>query len=325
MIRFGMLGAAKIAPRALLDPCTDENRAEVHCIAARDPARAENFAREHGIPSVHAEYRDVIDDPAVDAVYIPLPISAHHRWTLEALQAGKHVLCEKSFASNAAEAEEMARAARSADRVVMDAFHYRYHPVFARAREIVESGGIGRVSRIEADVHVAITNPADIRMNYETGGGVTMDIGCYPISWARHITGEEPSEVRARAEVGPPGVDLFLQAQFRFPSGIEATLTGDMRPGAAFRADLKVFGELGTLFVRNPLAPQMGHSIEIDREGRESREELSLRPSYAYQLDAFIDAIEKDQPVLTGPDDAVNQMRAIDRCYEAAGLPLRGN
>lgn len=325
MIRFGVLGAAKIAPRALLDPCTDEKRAEVHCIAARDPARAEHFAREHGIPSVHAEYRDVINDPTVDAVYIPLPISAHHRWTLEALQAGKHVLCEKSFASNAAEAEEMARAARSADRVVMDAFHYRYHPVFARAREIVESGGIGRVSRVEADFHVAITNPADIRMNYETGGGVTMDIGCYPISWARHITGEEPSEVRARAEVGPPRVDLFLEAQFRFPSGIEATLTGDMRPGAAFRADLKVFGELGTLFVRNPLAPQMGHSIEIDREGRESREELSLRPSYAYQLDAFIDAIEKDQPVLTGPDDAVNQMRAIDRCYEAAGLPLRGN
>ena len=324
MIHFGILGAARIVPNALLQPCSEEDRASIHCIAARERQRAENFAREHDIPVVHETYRDVIDDPAIDAVYNPLPISLHHEWTIKALEAGKHVLCEKSFSSNAKEAEEMAAAARATGRVLMDAFHYRYHPVFMRARDIVESAMLGRVHTVEAAFHSPITDPEDIRMNYVTAGGVTMDIGCYPVSWARHITAEEPEEVTARAEVGPPHVDVYLEARFRFPSGIEATVSGDMRPGVSFRADLKVTGEKGEMVVQNPIAPQLGHRIELDIEGEKTAEELDRRTTYAYQLDAFIDAVQEGAPLLTGAEDAVKQMRLIDRCYEAAGLPLRG-
>ncbi len=324
MIRFGVLGAANIAPSALVHPCADDDRASIQCIAARDRARAESFAVEHGIPVVHDGYDEVIQDAAIDAVYNPLPISLHHPWTIKALETGKHVLCEKSFASNAKQAEEMAEVAGQTGLVLMDGFHYRYHPVFIRAREIVESGMLGRVRTVEGAFHAPVTDTGSIRMNYATGGGVTMDIGCYPISWARHITAEEPEEVTATAEVGPPNVDTYLEARFRFPSGIEATVSGDMRPGAKFRMDLKVTGDEGEMLIRNPLIPQMGHRIELDIKGEKTAEELDRRASYAYQLDAFIESVEEGKPLLTGADDAVKQMRLIDRCYEAAGLPLRG-
>jgi len=324
MIGFGVLGAAKIAPRALIDPCADNHRASVISIAARDRARAERFAEKHGIPGVHDDYAGVIRDPDIQAVYNPLPISHHHRFTLKALSAGKHVLCEKSFAANAREAEEMARAARESGLVVMDAFHYRYHPVFRRAREVVASGRLGPVRSIEAAFHVPVKDPGDIRMNYETGGGVTMDIGCYPLSWVRHITGEEPEVLEAHAETGPPQVDVLLEARLRLPSGAEARISGDMRPDARVKMELHVEGELGKMTVENPLAPQMGHRIVLDIGGKASEEELDRRTSYAYQLDAFIAAVEDDEPLATDAEDAVKQMRLVDRCYEAAGLPLRG-
>ncbi len=180
MIHFGVLGAARIVPNALVNPCADDERASIRCIAARDRSRAESFAKEHGIPVVCDDYRELIEDASIDAVYNPLPISLHHSWTINALGAGKHVLCEKSFASNAKQAEEMARVAGETGLVLMDAFHYRYHPVFIRAREIVESGMLGRVRTVEGVFHAPVTDPEDIRMNYATGGGVTMDIGCYP-------------------------------------------------------------------------------------------------------------------------------------------------
>jgi len=323
-LAFGVLGAAKIAPRALVEPCADDPSVSIRCVAARARARAESFARDHGIPRVHDGYEEVIADAGIDAVYNPLPISLHKRWTIEALRAGKHVLCEKSFAANAQEAEEMARVAAETGLVLMDAFHYRYHPVFRRAREVVESGQLGAIRTVEAAFHVPVTDPEDIRMNYATGGGVTMDIGCYPISWARHITGEEPVEVTATAEVGPPHVDTFLAAELRFPSGTLARVSGDMRPGVRLRMDLKVSGERGELYVRNPLVPQMGHRIDLDLGGEKTSEELDHRTTYAYQLDAFGAAVRDGKPLWTDAEDAVQQMRLIDRCYETAGLPRRG-
>ncbi|NJN51365.1 MAG: Gfo/Idh/MocA family oxidoreductase [Gammaproteobacteria bacterium] len=324
VVRFGTLGAARITPAALIAPCAQDVRAQVHCVAARDRTRADAFAHKHGVAVVHASYDDVVDDPDVTAVYVPLPITDHHVWTIRALEAGKHVLCEKSFASNAREAQEMADVARATGLVLMDAFHYRYHPVFMRARQIVASGMLGSVRTVEARFDVPIVDAKDIRMIYETGGGVTMDIGCYPISWCRHITGEEPDAVAAQAVEGPPKVDTFLKASFRFPSGIVATASADMREGVKFHASLKVTGDRGEMYVRNPLAPQAGHRIDLDVGGRKTSEELDRRPTYSYQLDAFIDAVEHGAPLLTGAEDAVKQMRVIDRCYAAAGLPLRG-
>jgi predicted dehydrogenase len=325
MIKFGVLGAAKITPRALVYPCMDEPNAFIRVIGARSHDRAASFAEHHGIPSVVSDYASVIADESINSIYIPLPISNHREWAIKALNAGKHVLCEKSFAANANEAQEMADAAKRTGLVLMDAFHYRYHPIFIRAKQIYDGGGLGAVREVNAAFHVpAAPDPSDIRMNYETAGGVTMDIGCYPISWVRHITGAEPEEVKAVAEVGPPNVDLYMTTEMRFPEDIKVTTSGDMRSSATFDASLVVTGDKGVMTVTNPLVPQMGNSIELIIDGKTSVETFSRRPTYSYQLDAFIGAVEKGGSLFTGPEDAVKQMKLIDRCYEAAGLPLRG-
>lgn len=219
----------------------------------------------------------------------------------------------------------MAAVARETGKVLMDAFHYRYHPVFLRAREIVQSGELGDITSVDASLHVPVTNPDNIRMKYETGGGVTMDIGCYPISWVRHIIGEEPDVIAAGAEVGPPRVDVMLKTEMIFPSGIRATTSGDMRANTAFLARIAVSGSRGTLTVDNPIVPQNGHAIEIEIDGARRTETRDRRPSYGYQLDAFLAAVEEGVPLFTDGEDGAKQMAVIDRCYQAAGLPLRGS
>lgn len=327
MIKFGTLGTARITPRGLLYPCMDEPNAEVIAVAARDPDRAASFARWAKIPIALDDYDALVRCEEMDAVYNPLHIAAHHEWTVKALEAGKHVLCEKAFAANTAEAEEMVAAARKADRVVMEAAHYRYHPLFHRAREIYASGELGEIRHIDAVFSRPgeRMTPDNIRQVYELGGGVTMDNGCYPISWIRHISGEEPEVISAEAEVGPPDVDIYLTAEMKLPGGASARITGDMRKGARQRLKLTVTGSRGEMIMLNPVTPQMGHRLIVIVDGVERNEYFDRRATFAYQLDAFLHAVETGEEPLTGGDHAIKQMRVIDACYEAAGLPLRGH
>ena len=191
-LRIGTLGAAGITPAALMEPADENDNVVVAAVAARDRDRAERFAKRHHIETVYDHYDDVIGDESLDAIYNPLPISHHLEYTVKALRAGKHVLCEKSFALNANEAEEMHGVAEETGLILIEAFHYRYHPIFQRALEIVESGLLGTLEHIDARFVVGTPNAENIRMHYETGGGATMDMGCYPISWLRHITKDEP-------------------------------------------------------------------------------------------------------------------------------------
>jgi predicted dehydrogenase len=324
IIKFGTLGAARITPPALIDPCQNDERATVTMIAARSKRRAEAFAQEHGIATVLDSYDEIINAEEVNAIYNPLPITHHHEWTIKALRAGKHVLCEKSFASNAAEAQEMLTIANETGLVLMDAFHYRYHPIFLKAKEIVDSGMLGKIHSIASTFSVPIADAGDIRMNYETGGGVTMDIGCYPLSWVRHIIGMEPEHVQATAETGPSNVDVYLATEMVFPGDIKVTTIGDMRPTAKFKADIIVEGDAGKMIVKNPIAPQAGNAIDLVIDGTVTTQTFSRRPTYRYQLDAFIDAVLTGSALFTDADDAVKQMQLVDRCYLAAGLPLRG-
>ncbi|MEM7079637.1 MAG: Gfo/Idh/MocA family oxidoreductase [Pseudomonadota bacterium] len=323
MINFGTLGTARITPRALLYPCMDEPGARVYAVAARDQERAEAFARHHQIAKVLDDYQALVDYPRIDALYNPLHIPAHKDWSIKALQNGKHVLCEKSIACNAAEATAMAEAADASGCVLMDAFHYRYHPVFIRAKEIYDSGELGDIINVDAAFHVPVTDPQDIRMVYALGGGVTMDIGCYPISWVRHITGAEPDEVSAQAEVGPDLVDVMLKTTMRLGE-VTATTSGDMREGVAFTAYLSVTGSRGRLHVQNPIVPQNGHYLDVTVAGETRRESFDRRATYGYQLDAFLAAVREGASLYTDAWDGVKQMQVIDRAYAAAGLPLRG-
>lgn len=313
---------ARITPGGLTGPAADNPDVVVTAVAARDRSRAETFAEKHGVESVYDSYDEVILDPTLDAIYNPLPISHHHEFTIKALRAGKHVLCEKSFALNAVEAEEMAAIARETGLVLIEGFHTRYHPVFLRAMEIYDSEVLGAIRRIDARFGIRTPATTDIRMNYETGGGATMDIGCYPISWLRHIARQEPEVVGAEARIGNPDVDLWLKAEHRLAGGVVATTLGSMIE-EQYVAELRVQGENGNLLVDNPLLPQNSHFIELTVRGKTTRETLSRRPTYAYQLDAFVDAVRNGTPMPTDAEDAVKQMRVIDAAYRAAGMPTR--
>jgi len=321
-LRIGTLGAAAITPSALITPASENRDVVVAAVAARDRARAEAFASRHLIDNVYDSYDEVINDASLDAIYNPLPISHHHEYSIKALRAGKHVLCEKSLALNAHQAEEMAEVARETGLVLMEAFHYRYHPCFLRALEIVDSGVLGKLERIEARFVIGMPEPADIRMHYETGGGATMDVGCYPISWLRHITRREPTVVAATARVGNPGVDLQLAAEYAFSDGLSAETVGSMC-AERFAADMSIRGADGQLRVVNPLAPQFGSRLEISIGAETTVEQPTRRPSYSFQLEAFVAAVRRGTSLPTDAEDAVKQMRIIDAVYRAAGLPPR--
>lgn len=327
-IRFGVLGAARITPAALVYPAETIDAVELALIAARDRVRAEDFAREHRFAGVADDYASVIESD-VDAVYIPLPISAHAEWTLAALAAGKHVLCEKAIASNAEEARALAEAASASKRVLMEAFHYRYHPLFGRIVECLASGAIGAPRRAEARFCVPHIQAGDIRLDYATGGGALMDLGCYCVHWLRHATGREPIVRAARAEVGPPEVDIVMDAELEFPSlQNEAPLTAraycSMNPDEPMAAALTIEGSSGRLEVRNPIAPQMGHRLTLENAEGTLEEEVDRTPTYTYQLAAFTAAVRGERTNLTDGEDAVRNMQVIDAIYAAAGMRRRG-
>jgi predicted dehydrogenase len=320
-LRFGVLGAARIAPMALLAPARRVPGVSVVAIAARDPERAGRFATRHGIPRVLPSYEALVTDPDVDAVYVPLPNSLHCRWTVRALEAGKHVLCEKPIAANAAEAEEMARAAARANRVLVEAFHYRYHPLFARLRAILDAGELGTVRHLEAHLCFPLPMPNDIRYRADLAGGALMDAGCYTVSLLRHLTGAEPEVVEARAEWTRGGVDRCMEALLRFEDGRTARLTCSLFSAWLLRASARVDGSAGWLRVLNPFMPHYFHRLRAVTPAGSRTERVAGAPTYDCQLRAFLAAVRDGAPVPTGPDDAIRNMRVIDRIYAAAARP----
>ena len=324
-VRFGLLGAAAITPLAMVTPAREVDGVSLDVIAARDPARAQEFAEMHGIHRVSEHYQAVIDDPDIDAVYIALPISAHAEWAIAALKAGKHVLCEKSLCQNAREAERMKRAAEASGRVLMDAFHYRYHPMFEAAKHCVGSGELGAIKHIDARFHVkGPVSPHDIRKIYDLGGGVTMDIGCYPLSWLRHLMGEEPDVLSVEAKEDPADVDVALAADLRFPSGATGRISGRMDECSRFCAAVLISGEAGQLSLVNPLVPQLGHRYQLRKGGEVIDRTFDQKTTYAYQLEAFLAATRGKASNLTDAEDGLKQMQLIDAVYARGGLKPRG-
>ncbi|HVN15691.1 MAG TPA: Gfo/Idh/MocA family oxidoreductase [Anaerolineales bacterium] len=323
-IRIGVLGAAAIVPAALTDPARSTPEVEVVAIAARDPQRAQAFARRHHIPRVHPTYNDLLADPNIDAIYNPLPNGLHAEWTIRALKAGKHVLCEKPFASNARQAEEMAKVAAETGLVLSEAFAYRYHPLTTRVKEILAKGEIGAVQHIEAKFCFLLPSPNNIRFQYELAGGALMDSGCYPVSLIRFIAEAEPTVVGARTKTVSPQVDSQMSADLSFADGRSAHLTCDMLSPKLFQSQLRVRGEAGTLTVINPYHPHWFHWLTVRGRAGSHIEHVRGGNVYALQLRAFAQAIRGETKLNTDPADAVRNMRVIDAIYEKAGLQPRG-
>ncbi|MCV6979888.1 Gfo/Idh/MocA family oxidoreductase [Mycolicibacterium pulveris] len=322
-VRIGVLGAAQIAPAALINPAKANPDVVVGSVAARDVERAKEFATKHGINRVHDSYEAMIADPDVDAVYIPLPNGLHGRWTRAALEAGKHVLCEKPFTANAAEAREVADLAAKSDQVVMEAFHYRYHPFALRAEEIIAAGELGTLRRVDVAFCFPLPRFSNIRYDYALAGGATMDAGCYAVHMLRTFGGSTPEVVSAHAKLRDPLVDRAMTAELRFPEGHIGRLRCSMWSSDLLRISVNVVGDRGELRVLNPVLPHVFHRFSVRADGRNRVERFPRRPTYAYQLDAFAAAVLRGEPVPTTPEDAVENMTVIDSIYRAAGLPVR--
>jgi predicted dehydrogenase len=319
-----MLGAARIAPAALVRPARALAGVELRALAARDPGRANRFAARHGIPRVHASYQDLLADPELDAVYVPLPNALHCEWSVRALEAGKHVLCEKPLASNAEQALHMADAAARTGRLLVEAFHWRYHALALRLREILASGELGPLRHVEASLCIPFAIPGNIRYRFELGGGATMDAGCYAVSLVRFLAGAEPEVVSARALLASPQVDRAMRAELRFPGGLTGRITCSLFSARLLDVSARVVGERGRLHVLNPVAPQLFHRLAVRTPAGRRVERAAGEGTYTAQLRAFARAAREGTPLPTDAAHGVANMRVIDAIYEAAGLRRRG-
>jgi predicted dehydrogenase len=327
MIRIGILGAARIAPRGIVTPANAMLGAEVVAIAARNLERAQNFAVQHSIPLAFGSYAELIAREDIDLVYVALPPSAHLEWCLAALASGKHLLVEKPFANNAQDAMQIVAAARAANRHALEGMHYRFHPLFERALAAVRDGAIGKLEHIEAVFNATLPDtPGELRYIEALGGGALIDLGCYCIHWIRTIAGEEPAVVNATARCNTPGIDLEVAADLAFTSGPTARLMCSMQAadGQQFRR-LIVKGDQGMLEIDNPVSPHSGATLSIEGAAPSMPQIVSGGDTtFHYQLRHVLEVIEGRAQPLTGGDDAIRNMRAIDALYRTAGMRPRG-
>jgi predicted dehydrogenase len=310
-IRIGVLGAAKIAPNAIILPAAKRDDVEIRAVAARDRGRAEAYAAHHGIPVVADDYADLVAREDLDLIYVALPPAGHMEWSIRALEAGKAVLCEKPLALNQAEAAEMVEAGRRTGRPLIEAFHYRHHPLMLRLTELVRSGRLGKIHRLRAAFDVTIPfEPGELRWIRDQGGGAVMDLGCYPIHAFRHLLGGEPVVRDARC-VLERGVDASTTAWLQFPNDVAAELRCSM-VASPLDISLEIEGERGRARTSNFVVPHYGADLQVTIDGETETTRLASEPTtYEAQLAHVVDVLSgRAQPITAGTDSIAN-MAAI--------------
>lgn len=325
-MRLGLIAAARITERAIADPARDLDDITLAVVGARDLNRAQQAATNWDVERAVGSYEEVIESDDIDAVYIATPNALHRKWAIDALRSGKHVLCEKPLASNATEAREMVAVAEETGLILMEAFHWRYHPLVAQIQALLDAGVIGDVEGADAafdlaDGRIPMT---DIRWDYSIAGGSLMDLGCYPVQWLRWLLGPTPEVVTASAVCPVEKVDGRIYAELRWPDGRAATLSSSMiEPDGRNDIRLSIYGIDGTMIVKNPLAPQMGSSITIERDSTKEVYEVDSSASYFHQLVAFHEAVKTGVSPVTSGDDSIQTMDVVDAIYVAAGIGPR--
>ena len=306
-VRWGLLGTARTND-AILEGARHATRAEVVAVGSRDAGRAAAYAAEKGLPVAHGSYEALLADPGVDAVYISLPNALHHAWTLAALRAGKHVLCEKPYSRRPDEVEEAFDLATASGLVLAEAFMWRQTPLVARFT--AELPSIGRLQLIRSSFSFALSDETDIRVNAGLDGGSLMDVGCYTVSAARLVAGEEPDAVEAMADLDATGVDRRLVGLLRFPGGALAQIA------SGFTTDHRSLEAIGTDGSLRMVDPWHGRPSVITRGDGETIE-LERSDPYGLELDDLAGAILDGRATLLGRDDALGQARTIEALYAA--------
>jgi predicted dehydrogenase len=317
-VRWGVLSTAGIGMRQVLPAMQQGEYCEITAIASRSLDKAKAAAAQLGIPKAYGSYEALLADPDVDAVYNPMPNHLHVPWSIKALQAGKHVLCEKPIAMTAMEAEELAAAARQYPKLkIMEAFMYRLHPQWQRAKQIVDDGGVGELRTIESHFSYFNDDPANIRNQADIGGGGLMDIGCYNLSLSRFIFGEEPRRILGIVERDPQlRTDRLVSGVLDFGRGT-ATFTCSTQLAGYQRAN--IFGTTGRVEIEIPFNAPKDRPTRLwhQHDGKTDEVTFNITDQYTIQGDLFSQAVLNDTPVPTPLSDAVANMRAIDAVFES--------
>jgi D-xylose 1-dehydrogenase (NADP+, D-xylono-1,5-lactone-forming) len=311
--KWGIISTAHIN-RLVLAGARESDRVEMVGVASRDQARAEAYAREHGIERAYGSYEALLEDPEIDAVYISLPNSLHVEWSVRSLEAGKHVLCEKPLDRRPEEVERAFDAAERSGRILMEAFMYRHNPQTARLTKLVAEGAIGTLRSIRTAFSFSLDEVENVRLAADLDGGALMDVGCYCVSGSRLVAGE-PERVYGEQVIGESGVDVLFAGTMRFPGDVVAQFDcGFVLPD---RDELEVVGSEGSLFLDDPWHARTP-VLEVRRE--DGVEEVTLEPqdSYRLELENLGDAIAGSAEPLLGRADAVGQARTIAALYRSA-------
>jgi D-xylose 1-dehydrogenase (NADP+, D-xylono-1,5-lactone-forming) len=312
-VRWGIVSTADIN-RLVIPPAQASSKVDLVAVASRDAARAEEYAATWNIPRSYGSYEALLEDPDIEAVYISLPNNLHCEWSIRAVDAGKHVLCEKPMAPRASEVEQAFDAAESAGRFLAEAFMYRHNPQAKRLRELVDDGAIGDLRLVRSCFSYSLFDAENIRLRTDVEGGSLMDVGCYCVSGSRLLAGE-PETVVGQQYVGPSGTDWVFTGLMRFPGDVFAQFdSGTTLPD---RDELEVIGSEGSLFLDDPWHARTP-VIELRRSGGVERIELEPVDSYGLELENLSDAIRGEGEPLLGRQDAVAQARVIEALFRSA-------
>jgi D-xylose 1-dehydrogenase (NADP+, D-xylono-1,5-lactone-forming) len=318
-VRWGIVSTAHIN-RLLIPGAHASPKVELAAVASRDRARAEEYAQKWEIPVAYGAYEDLLADPAIEAVYISLPNTMHCEWSIRALEAGKHVLCEKPLSRHPDEVEAAFDAAERTGRYLTEAFMYRHNPQTARLVELVAEGAIGELRLVRSAFSYSLYDPENIRLRTDVEGGSLMDVGCYCVSGSR-LLGGEPETVFGQAWFGETGTDWVFTGQLRFPDNLLATF--DCGTALPDRDELEAFGSEGSLFLDDPWHCRLP-VIELRRDGGVERIELEPADSYRLELENLSDAIRGEAELLLGREDALQQARVLEALHASSvdGRPV---
>jgi predicted dehydrogenase len=325
-VRLGILGTATVASYALIAPARTCPDVVIAAVGSRDRDRARAFADANGIAAA-GDYDEVIDDPAIDAVYVALPNSLHAEWSVKALRAGKAVLCEKPLTCNAAEARLCVAAGHRAGRPFIEGFHWRHHPIAMRLSDLVASGQLGAIAAIDVRFRYPsrFLKPDDIRLDYSLGGGVLMDAGCYCVNLLRMLLGEPINLIEAKAKCTNSQVDIAMEAALEFGQGAVGRLVAaNDLPGDAFDIECRISAALGSVRVTNLFLPHLGAALTLEVEGSRVTEEAVSTASFDFQIANFVAVVRERAASATPADDAIANMTVIDEIYRGAGMRPRG-
>lgn len=322
VLNWGLLSTARIN-RAVIKPLRASKRNQLLAVASRTQESADNYAREWSIPRTHGSYNALLADPDIDVIYNPLPNHLHAEWTIKAVQAGKHVLCEKPLALSVQEVDAIRDAARKHGRIVMEGFMYRHHPQTLKVQELVKSGSLGTLKLIRGSFSFLLTREGDVRLNPAMGGGSIWDIGCYPISYARMVVGTNPLEVFGWQVTGPTGIDESFAGQLRFANDVLAQF--DSSFVVPFHTFMEIVGSEGTLNIPRPFRPETDENIYLTRGDKTETIKVPGQELYTGEVENMADAILLGQEPRVSLEDSRANVAVISSLLESArtGKPIK--